>query len=88
MKKQTKRLSISLWLFKNGRLVHKSTFYKKSHLLRCIQGKSWKFGVLKFNYGNGYCNECLFYSFEDTCAAVKIFTERSIFEYIKTKERR
>lgn len=75
MKHVNKKSSISLRLFKNGQLVYESTFYKKLNLLRCIQGKIFEAGYLKFQYSDGLTNECLFSDFKDACEAVKFFSE-------------
>lgn len=75
MKSQAKRPSFSLRLFKNGRLVYESTFYRKSNLLRCIQGKIFELGYLKFSYSDGLTNECQFKDFDDARAVINFFTE-------------
>jgi len=78
------RIPIHIKLFKNGELIHSSTFTKKSKALRCIQVRSWDKAYLKVTYDRKFYNDGIYEKNKDFKEALAAFTEKSLLDFVET----
>lgn len=77
------RFPLSIKLYKDGGLVCKALFRKKTKLLQLIQVKKFDKGYLKVCYGNGLYNDCYFNDTPDLFNSFNLFMEKGIVDYVK-----
>ena len=74
-----------LKLYKNHRLLCRSTFTKKSSIRNCLQVKLWDKAYIRVIYGPKTFNDGIYFDLKSIYQALSAFTEKVLLDYIVQK---